>query len=136
MVANQKANPNSIKTEEKISKLTALLNKKDSEISFLKDTVRVECEERMGLLATVANLQRESSQWTKSPKQTETIQSVKETKSNTLGSRPGSSSKPKSSPQIVPDVKLSSKESELYRLFQMASAKNEKRLAKQSRKLF
>lgn len=135
MVANQKADPE--KTEERISRLQTLINKKDSEISFLKDTVRVECEERMGLLATVANLQRESSQRTESPKQIESITSGKETKTNnTQGSRPSSSSKPKSPPQLTAEPRLNSKESELYRLFQMASAKNEKRLAKQSRKLF
>ncbi|KAH6574703.1 hypothetical protein BASA62_002331 [Batrachochytrium salamandrivorans] len=43
--------------QERMAQLQASITSKDAEILFLKDTVRLECEERMGLVAMVAKLQ-------------------------------------------------------------------------------
>ncbi|KAK6099324.1 hypothetical protein MT418_000755 [Batrachochytrium dendrobatidis] len=45
--------------QERISQLKKTISVKDSEIKFLKDTVRLECEERMGLVSMVARLKLE-----------------------------------------------------------------------------
>ncbi len=96
--------------------------KKDNEIAFLKETVRVECEERMGLVASVAKLQKDQPD----PHQrlhlvSQNTDPLSRALSNAVGNGP--------------EVKesLNSKDAEFLRLFKNASVKNAKRLAKQSR---
>lgn len=55
--AIENANPDIASSNLEIQKLLSTIAKKDSEIAFLKETVRVECEERMGLVSSVAKLQ-------------------------------------------------------------------------------
>ncbi|RKO86285.1 hypothetical protein BDK51DRAFT_32609, partial [Blyttiomyces helicus] len=47
--------------ERSIQELRASLATRDAEIGFLKDTVRLECEERMGLVAELAQIRRAPS---------------------------------------------------------------------------
>lgn len=50
-----------------ISELKNTLTKRDREIEFLKEMVRVECEERMGLIAELDVVRRGGSQLSKTP---------------------------------------------------------------------
>ena len=50
--------PQSQEWETEKSNFQSLLKKKENEIEFLKRTVRVECEERMGLLALIEKMRR------------------------------------------------------------------------------
>jgi DNA repair exonuclease SbcCD ATPase subunit len=102
--------------EDRISKLQSMLNKKDGEIAFLKDTVRVECEERMGLVAELSRLQSQ-------------LNTPEERLSNAL---PKTSSRPTSAIKPATEL-LNPKDSNMFKLFQMASQKNEKRLERQSK---
>ena len=87
-----------------------LLAQREAEIAFLKDTIRIECEERMGLVAKVAQLQ----------KQSEHIRV------------PSPSPKAKT-PVPKEESLLNTKEKALYNLFQQAQLKKEKKLAKQKK---
>eukprot|EP00842_Homolaphlyctis_polyrhiza_P001134 jgi/Hompol1/2020/HPOL_002804-RA len=56
---------------DRIAQLSAAVAKRDAEITFLKDTVRLECEERMGLVAMVTKLKQGASQSQATVQQTE-----------------------------------------------------------------
>ncbi|KAJ3323046.1 Leucine-, glutamate- and lysine-rich protein 1 [Boothiomyces sp. JEL0866] len=106
------SNPSSL--EDQLMQFQAKLCKKDTEIAFLKDTVRVECEERMGLVAMVAKLQKELQNKSidmpaNNVMEVESVRSEKET----------------------PRHKMSEKDSEFFKLIQNANMKNSKRLARQ-----
>ncbi|TPX62679.1 hypothetical protein PhCBS80983_g00364 [Powellomyces hirtus] len=59
--AQQHQRPTSGPVDPKqLAELKSLVHKRDAEIGFLKDMVRVECEERMGLVAELAHLKRGS----------------------------------------------------------------------------
>jgi hypothetical protein len=124
-------NPENQSTEERISRLQNLLQKRDGEIAFLKDTVRVECEERMGLVAALTKLQRESSIKT----EIQNLDSILPHSTSTKTSnRPSSASRDTQSPQTK--ATLSSKDESIFKLFQQANAKNQKRLTSQAKKYF
>ncbi|KAI9337825.1 hypothetical protein BDR26DRAFT_449997 [Obelidium mucronatum] len=57
--------------QNRIKRLETEISKKDAEIGFLKETVKIECEERMELLATVDSLQRGFTGGVNSPQQTQ-----------------------------------------------------------------
>lgn len=86
---------------------------KDSEIAFLKDTIRIECEERMGLLTLVQQL-----------------------KSRKIDIAEHAAFTPVETVKFTDDVKvlvkprLLQKEKQLHALFLAARTKNEKRLLK------
>jgi chromosome segregation ATPase len=105
--------PGNLHVKEEISRLQNQLNKKENEIVFLKDTVRVECEERMGLVAELSRLQQSVGQ--ASPRVT---------------SRPSSSIKEHT---LIEKESLSPKDKNMFKLFQLASQKNGRRLERQSR---
>jgi uncharacterized coiled-coil protein SlyX len=119
----QLIDPQSMKVEERLNRMQNLLNKKENEIAFLKDTVRVECEERMGLVAELTRAQNQLAQAGR----------LNDSVANISSSRPGSSRKT-TVVSLEKKESLSPKDENLFKLFQMASQKNEKRLGKQSRK--
>jgi hypothetical protein len=123
-------NPENLSAEDRISRLQNLLHKKDGEIAFLKDTVRVECEERMGLVAALTKLQRDVSM--KSEKSN--LDGVLPPSIGSRTNRPSSSGGDRQSP--LAKVQLSPKDESIFKLFQQANAKNQKRLTSQTRKLF
>ncbi len=136
--ALQNAHPDAINTQEKITFLQCELVKKDNEISFLKDTVRIECEERMGLVAILAKHQQPRSQSAAAiPLKTYTpdhVNQKEETVKNSNGQQPtlaDALAKVSSSKSPQPEIynTLSSKDAEFLRLFKNAAAKNVKRLA-------
>jgi hypothetical protein len=88
---------------DRLSRLQNLVNKKDNEIKFLKETVRLECEERMGLVAALAK--------------------VRVVNSENLDNASIKSHSPA----------LQNQESEKFQMFQIARSKNLKRLAKQTK---
>ncbi|KAI8895585.1 hypothetical protein BC833DRAFT_567351 [Globomyces pollinis-pini] len=102
--------------------LQSLLAKKDAEIIFLKDTVRVECEERMGLVGTVAKLQKLLSQ----------RDSAIDLNSSTQIENSGQNNSTPNGRE-TPKTPLSSKDAEFFKLFQNASNRNERKIAKQTR---
>jgi hypothetical protein len=107
-LTNSKIN---VPTSKTTSQLTTLLAQRELEISFLKDTVRIECEERMGLVSIVHNLKNEVVRSVSTPPK--------------LPEHP-----PKSN---LNDSELSKKEKGLHALFQAAVAKKEKKLQRQRR---
>jgi predicted nucleic acid-binding Zn-ribbon protein len=119
----QKMDPQAMKIEDRLSRMQNLLQKKDHEIAFLKDTVRVECEERMGLVAELTRLQNQLAQAGR----------LHDSLPNQSNSRPGSSRKPVATSSEKKES-LSAKDESLFKLFQIASQKNEKRLGRLSRK--
>lgn len=98
-------------TSVEVLDLQKLLSKKDKEIKFLRETVRVECEERMGLVASVSQLQKQVPLDRVSGHGSSTSHSAGELES-----------------QVEPKV-----DHNFMRLFQKANQKNSKRLSKQSR---
>ncbi|KAJ3256681.1 hypothetical protein HK103_005176 [Boothiomyces macroporosus] len=113
-ITEELSNKSSSPLEDQLIQLQSKLSKKETEIAFLKDTVRVECEERMGLVAMVAKLQKELQ--SKSPEmKNSTIMEVESVKSE--------KEKPKHA--------MSEKDTEFFKLIQNANLKNSKRLAKQ-----
>ncbi|KAJ3271031.1 Leucine-, glutamate- and lysine-rich protein 1 [Terramyces sp. JEL0728] len=106
------AKPEPSSFEDQLKQYQTKLSKKDMEIAFLKDTVRVECEERMGLVAMVAKLQRVQS---KSQEPIDNVMEVESVKSE----------------KEKPKQPLSQKDAEFFKLIQNANLKNSKRLAKQ-----
>lgn len=106
-----------------VIRLQAVLSSKDSEISFLKETVRIECEERMGLVASVAKLQlvpEPQAQIIASPRVSAT-DPLSKALANSMTSK-------------TKDPPLSSKDAEFLKLFKNASMKNAKRLKQQASK--
>lgn len=129
-VLAENADPSSLVVGKKITELQCLLVKKDNEISFLKDTVRVECEERMGLVAMIANLQKPNSILSNHTQDAGKIEPKKERdplKQALSGCMTNVDSK------VETDIPLNSKDELFLKLFKHASAKNAKRLAKQSK---
>ena len=145
--ALQKIHPDTVSAQEKITSLQCQLVKKDNEISFLKDTVRIECEERMGLVAILAKHQQPRAQSIAAIPQKASLdhglgnhQSHLAEKSNDqhhlnpnnpLANALAQVSSSSKSPQPEIYDTLSSKDAEFLRLFKNAAAKNVKRLAKQ-----
>lgn len=136
-VAIQNANPESVSSNMEIQQLHSIIAKKDSEIAFLKETVRVECEERMGLVSSVAKLQLKTvdesplrSSHPSRPNSSQKYISASNKKASALGKaleRSASSNPARAEP------KLSAKDAEFFQLFKNAALKNAKKLAKQSR---
>lgn len=103
------------------SQLSSLLAQREAEIAFLKDTVRIECEERMGLVSIVQNMKREGN----------VARSASTPPLNTVSS--SSSSKDQNPVRASPKGGLAAKEQALHALFQAAVQKKERKLAKQRR---
>lgn len=112
--------------QEIIMSLKCDLVKKDNEISFLKETVRIECEERMGLVAMLSKHQQPRAQSSAAaiPENTQLSSTL-----NPLAAALKQVSSQTSRPEVLDT--LSSKDAEFLRLFKNATAKNLKRLAKQ-----
>jgi hypothetical protein len=105
-------NSNKIHGDERVARLQALIQKKDNEIKFLRETVRIECEERMGLVAALSKTTaHQPNELTDAPKAFEK-------------SIPYSNSK---------NDQLTRTDLQKFQLIQVASQRNQRRLAKQSR---
>jgi hypothetical protein len=131
-----------------------LIAKRNAEIKFLKDTVRLECEERIQLVAKLAVLsQGANDQISKAPikSSSQLEKSSKVHRSATLPSL-ASNTKPPSSPNLElkrvihsktpqpnPSSRQSSAPDEIKRSFELrmqeAAAKKEKKLAKSSSRM-
>ena len=127
--ALHRASPESMVIQEKITALQCDLIKKDNEISFLKETVRIECEERMGLVALLAQPRSQSA----APAERVIPNNTSLTDKNALEKALAQVNSSKSPAPELLDT-LSTKDAEFLRLFKNANAKNLKRLAKQSKR--
>lgn len=103
------------------SQLSALLAQRESEIAFLKDTVRIECEERMGLVSTLHNLKQNITLRSNSTPPEKTPGKIFSDDPNDMKKCNKAASQ------------LSSKEQALHALFQAAVLKKEKKLQRQRR---
>ena len=133
-VALQNANPDAVKSNMEIQRLQSIITKKDSEIFGLKETVRVGCEERMGLVSSVANLQTKAV--VVLPQQTKTSpKSLPIHNNKPLGTK-RENRLFKAIGQFKParvEMKFSTKDAEFFQLFKDSTLKNSKRSVKQSR---
>ena len=105
-------------TNPSTSNLTKLLAQREAEIAFLKNTVKLECEERMGLVSIVSNLQKEKLQIHSEP---------------SLPNKNDSERTPKNSSDDKRAEGISDKEKALYAMYHTAMINREKKLARQRR---
>jgi hypothetical protein len=123
--------PQTFGAESKIKNLQFIIKQRDGEIGFLKETVKIECEERMGLIATIAELQKEI----------ETLRAGQPTSPQikASGSRPLSRESGNNPSQRKDNETADASKAQIMKLFKNASIKNEKRLKnplKQTRNVF
>ncbi|KAI8826651.1 uncharacterized protein EV422DRAFT_510971 [Fimicolochytrium jonesii] len=115
-----------------IAELKSLLTKREAEIGFLKDTVRLECEERMGLVAELDLIKRRTpapATLSRNPSRNGGIQQSDSTSASPV-SRTSST---KSMPQIPPAREpLEPGEQTFHNLMKAAAAKKNKMLSARS----
>lgn len=119
-----------------IAQLKTALTRKEAEISFLKETVRLECEERMGLVAMVSKLKQETTNGLppiRNSGATNEIPFINASKplrpSSSVNFRNGSRSESNLSTYSTPVPTKEAREFEI--MVQAANAKKEKKIARQ-----
>lgn len=120
---------------EEIASLKALIQKKNAEIVFLKDTVRLECEERISLIAKLAVVAQNGTIKIQEPSKIQEPTKIPKSLSCTLPSTP---IPPKADPSSRESSTSVSGRKTFETMMHEAAIKKEKKLAKSSsrRKLF
>ncbi|TPX36978.1 hypothetical protein SmJEL517_g01020 [Synchytrium microbalum] len=91
--------PNIQQFAQEISDLKTALSRRDADLSFLRETVKMECEERMGLLSELANMKRKVQQQAQQSPTQQPQETTDENRGNK--SRDGRSTPSRSNPNLA-----------------------------------